>query len=337
MRSNAGEGAGDDDGMPRWVVTGCGDCTIHLTDSHTGERVAEFGAEGAVGALVVLRDSNRLVFACGDTNVYLCSLPSFEVLSQTSAEDLTALVEDDNRVLILQMDGGVFEWNLGGDGWPGEPLIEVDHDGGAYCLCAIPGSTMVATGGEDRRVCVSDLAADGLGTVYELVGHDDCVSCLAASPDGAYVVSGSDAGDVRVWSMGTGECLHALLGHEAVTTLAVTADGRVLSTSNDKMLRVWLVRTGELYASAEAAKPIESIDVSPAEDAVVAIVSGAGLVWALPRSNEAHRFVLSVWAQQRERTRQEAEPVRGSALHAVVTGLPRPALAEVFGQLRVWA
>jgi ribosome biogenesis protein ERB1 len=38
------------------------------------------------------------------------------------------------------------------------------------------------------------------------LGHSDRVRCISVSPDGQWMVSGSDDGSVRVWEVDTGRC-----------------------------------------------------------------------------------------------------------------------------------
>jgi WD40 repeat protein len=46
-----------------------------------------------------------------------------------------------------------------------------------------------------------------------LSGHTKDVNSVCVSPDGKYVVSGSDDKTVRVWSLDSGDCLRTLSDH----------------------------------------------------------------------------------------------------------------------------
>ncbi|KAG8789767.1 hypothetical protein FRC12_013275 [Ceratobasidium sp. 428] len=74
------------------------------------------------------------------------------------------------------------------------------------------------------------------------------VQCVAVSPDGQRIVSGSEDGVVRVWDAETGDAvLGPLNGHSAyVTCVAFSLDGRwIASGSRDETIRVWNAETGE--------------------------------------------------------------------------------------------
>lgn len=67
------------------------------------------------------------------------------------------------------------------------------------------------------------------------------VGALAISPDGQYLVSGSQAGEVALWALPSGQFLGVLGSHSrAITDLAITSDsGTAVSASDDGSLKVW--------------------------------------------------------------------------------------------------
>ena len=77
--------------------------------------------------------------------------------------------------------------------------------------------------------------------VQKLTGHQGLVRSVAVTPDGRYIVSGSEDMTVRVWERDTGKEVQKLTGHQSgVTSVAVTPDGRyIVSGSEDKTVRVW--------------------------------------------------------------------------------------------------
>jgi len=79
-----------------------------------------------------------------------------------------------------------------------------------------------------------------------LRGHAARVLCVAYSPDGALLGTGSRDGTARLWSAKTGETVHVLRGHLAqVACIAFSADGRTLATGGDDGdVRLWGVASG---------------------------------------------------------------------------------------------
>jgi WD40 repeat protein len=67
------------------------------------------------------------------------------------------------------------------------------------------------------------------------------------SPDGQWVVSGSGDKTLRIWDVGSRDCVRKLDGlTDSVTAVAVSPDGQwVVFGSGDKTLRIWDVGLGE--------------------------------------------------------------------------------------------
>jgi WD40 repeat protein/cytidylate kinase len=89
--------------------------------------------------------------------------------------------------------------------------------------------------------------------VQILEGHTKEVLCVAVSPDGQQIVSGSHDDTVRVWNAQTGDQLAVLEGHRArVTSASFSPDGQqIVSGSGDNTVRVWNAQTGDQLAVLE--------------------------------------------------------------------------------------
>jgi WD40 repeat protein len=89
-------------------------------------------------------------------------------------------------------------------------------------------------------------AVDGGAERAVLRGHNERVTCVLFSPDGALVAAGATDGTIRLWDLESGKERLVLRGHEAsVKCLTFSPDGlRLASGSEDHTVRVWDATSG---------------------------------------------------------------------------------------------
>ncbi|XP_055331314.1 F-box/WD repeat-containing protein 7-like [Paramacrobiotus metropolitanus] len=82
--------------------------------------------------------------------------------------------------------------------------------------------------------------------VKELPAHQGhMITCLLLTDDNR-IVSGSDDGIIKVWSVQRGQCLYTLPGHEAGIWAMEVEGSLLVSASVDRTVRIWNLETGEL-------------------------------------------------------------------------------------------
>jgi WD40 repeat protein len=86
-----------------------------------------------------------------------------------------------------------------------------------------------------------------------LTGHRFAVNCLAFSPDGKYLASGSEDKTARIWDVAGGENTAVLDYHSAdrlyVNAVAFSPDGKTLASgADDNTIRLWAAPGGKSLA-----------------------------------------------------------------------------------------
>ncbi|AFZ17987.1 WD40 domain-containing protein [Allocoleopsis franciscana] len=108
-----------------------------------------------------------------------------------------------------------------------------------------PNSQTLASSG-DNTVRLWDVTTGHC--LHVLQGHGSWwVQCVAFSPDGQTLASGSGDQTVRLWEVTTGQGLRVLQGHDSeVRCVAFSPDSQLLASgSRDGMVRLWKVSTGQ--------------------------------------------------------------------------------------------
>jgi WD40 repeat protein len=156
------------------------------------------------------------------------------------------------------------------------PRVFTGHDGAIYAAAFSPDG-LVATAGLDKRIFIwnpdhvveeelkTRMAARAdplrikraLSQAIVLEGHTEPIHALAFSPDGKYILSGSDDNTVRSWARtGDPQNVTVLRGHGGWVRSCVfssqateTGDWNVISGSHDRQIKQWNVAA---YAEVRA-------------------------------------------------------------------------------------
>jgi small GTP-binding protein len=87
----------------------------------------------------------------------------------------------------------------------------------------------------------------------KLKGHKGNVLDVSVTPDGKKVVSGSTDKTLKVWDLGSGQCLRTFRGHDSsIFNVKVTPKGDfVVSGSDDGTLKLWNLKSGKCLVTFE--------------------------------------------------------------------------------------
>ena len=141
----------------------------------------------------------------------------------------------------------------------GRELATLPYTMGAEVLTFSPdGKTVAFTGlgeirlwntetGDEQAIPLADLRAD--------IHNIPIVLALVFSPDGRWLVSGTQGGKIQMWDVATGEVLVAFTGPTVqedpggISALAFSPDGTLLAAGVHSQIRLWEVGTGNVLLS----------------------------------------------------------------------------------------
>ncbi len=98
------------------------------------------------------------------------------------------------------------------------------------------------------------------------IGHQGDVRCVAYSPDGVFVASGSRDNTLRLWRVSSGRTVVSFKAHsDGVWSLAFSPDGALLASGGgDHQIRLWRPATGEMVRVLEGhTSTIQHLAFSP--------------------------------------------------------------------------
>ena len=112
--------------------------------------------------------------------------------------------------------------------------------------------------------------------VITLKGHEGWVTTVAFSPDGNWIVSGSEDKTLRIWDSHTGKQIRVFEGHSAaLSSVAISPNSKkIVSGSWDHTLKIWNAGSGKNVKTLTGHEDqVTSLEFSPDGKR---IVSGSG-------------------------------------------------------------
>ena len=196
------------------------------------------GHGGAVTGIAVTPDGARALSAGFDYTLMLWDLAAAgqprRLEGHEAAAAAVAIFPDGRHAVSGSDDWTVGYWDL-----PTGSLVARwhGHQSKVAAVAVAPDGSFVASGGWDRGLRLWDPAA---GDSRFFDGHSAAINAVAVAPDGRLIASGDHDGHILLWTVPEGRLLDAIAGDGfAVNALLFTAEGRLLSASADKTVRLW--------------------------------------------------------------------------------------------------
>ena len=257
-----------------WLASGSSDRTIRLWDLASGSCVAAFegheGHQGGVQALAVLPDG-RLASGSTDSTIRILDPATGRWASvfEGHASGVHALaVLPDGRLASGAGDWSVRLWDPG----VGNCLAVFEgHQRRVNALAVLPDGR-IASGSDDHTIRLWDTTTRSCLAVYQ--GQQAEIRALVMVAAG-WLASGSRDGAIRLWDLASGDCVQILednggeeeilAGNDgSVESLLLLADGRLVSSANDRRIRIWGTRSEILADIASRPESLAHISLQEA-------------------------------------------------------------------------
>jgi serine/threonine protein kinase/WD40 repeat protein len=247
----------------RWLVSGAGDGSLVFWDADAGKRLLEVpGDSGPIWSVVFSADGKRLASVARELIVWELGRgadPMPRPILRTRLADRVgkgaALAYHPTKPMLAVATGMR-------KGRPG-CLVVLDADGHevrCWSGSGDRGCAALAWSPDGRRLAASFIAARQAGVKGEITlfdpdqaqplhhfeANDGQTATLAFSPDGRTLACGGESRFIELRDAETLTLRKVCWGHDsAVTSLAFTTDGQLVSGSRDTTVRVWDGHSGQ--------------------------------------------------------------------------------------------
>jgi WD40 repeat protein len=236
------------------IASGSEDKTILIWDRSTSRlRFPLLGHTGCIWSLAFSLDSKILASASGDSTIRLWDVDrqrNWQILSGHESWVLSVAFNVNGILASSSADGTIKFWNIN----TGENVSTLfGYQGLIWSIAFSPDGKILASAGEDSTIKLWQINLENSpplplssSPTLTLQGHQSLVWSVAFSPTQSLLASSSVDQTIRLWDIGTGQCIKVLEGHTgAVWSVAFSCDGKTLiSGSNDETIKLWEVETG---------------------------------------------------------------------------------------------
>jgi WD40 repeat protein len=111
-------------------------------------------------------------------------------------------------------------------------------------LALSPDNKILATSGDDDRVCLWNLESDKPFKIFK--GHQGAIERLTFSTDSKLLATASKDKTAILWNVESGQLLKTFIGHlDGVSSIVISPDGKLLATGSwDKTVKLWDMTSG---------------------------------------------------------------------------------------------
>ncbi len=117
--------------------------------------------------------------------------------------------------------------------------------------------------------------------LHLLRGHQNTAKCVAFSPDGRLLATGSEDRTIRIWNVDTGEVKHVIAAHrDEIYSLAFSPDGRTIASGGrEGTIAFSHVETGQfLFDTKVGNHKVRWLQFSPDGQSLAATVREKGVL-----------------------------------------------------------
>ena len=195
-----------------------------------------------IRSICVSKDGRYLISGSWDHEACVYDLENGKIrnrLTKHTASVEAITITGDGALIITGSDDNTIRF------WDFDTGRQIDiiklHDNWIRALALSNNERYIVTGSWDNTIKLFDLYSK---RVLSFTGHTNRIDAVAFTEDNKHVVSASDDNTVRLWDIGSADSSQIIAQHNnAVSTLTITPDGKIISGDGDGVLLVTDIQT----------------------------------------------------------------------------------------------
>jgi WD40 repeat protein len=233
-----------------YVASGSCDTTARVWKASTGEEICKMiGHDDAVCSVAFSSNMTSVVSSSWDRTVRIWDAQTGEEkhrIMSTGVAKHVGFSSSGNNVICGSVGNTVQFW----DTQVGEETHRKSiPDRSIESVVLLPDEQMIVLSRIDRHIVRVSLVMTSQGGHNRANPDQDAVRCIAFSPDGQVVASGSEDSMLTIWNARTGQQQHKLTGHDSpVRLVALSPNGMwavSVGDSSSDTARLWDLKSGE--------------------------------------------------------------------------------------------
>jgi WD40 repeat protein/DNA-binding SARP family transcriptional activator len=233
------------------AISGSSDSAVRIWLTANGQEVNRLKHYATVWAVAFSPDGKQILSGSQDNLVRIWDLKSGKELrrmSHTGPVFSVAFSPDGKQAASASQDQTVRVWDVAS----GQELLRLTLNGPVNVVRFSQDGKLLACGDQTGMVWVWEISANGgKAKQVDSLKHDGAVASLAFSPNGQWLISGSQDQTARIWELQTRREVARIKFDEPVSAVAFSPDGkRLILGTEDGILRVWLWQDADLVQLA---------------------------------------------------------------------------------------
>lgn len=247
-----------------FYISGGADCRTLIWDSATKEIGQEFQLAHEIRSIVVCQDFSTFLMACSNGSILLYDCKSHKMLTlltgHKAAVNSIAVSDQEEFLISGAQDNLVIIWCLN-EFKKLKTLRKHDAPVTAVLFAQTAKYYLAITASQDGLLVIQDLNYPE--KLLQCAEHKDAITALSTNSKKTELATSSVDRSVKIWSLPDGTVLHTLSGHTAeVTSIEYFMEDKIISSSLDKTLCVWDIKSESCVTSYCADEPVSTLAVA---------------------------------------------------------------------------